>query len=372
MKWIFAVSLLLIAYTYAGYPLWLWVRARWRPQPVHTAAIFPSVSIVLAVHNEAEALPAKLRNLADLDYPPDRLEVVIVSDGSTDGTNQILAAQAEKRLSVVFSREHLGKGSALNRGVQAASGAIVVFTDARQRLAADALRHLVRNFADPSVGCVSGELMLGEPGATACAQGVGLYWSIEKKIRQWESVTGSVVGATGALYAVRRELIVPLPPGTILDDVYIPLHVARHGARVAFEPAARAWDVVTPSPQQEFRRKVRTLTGNYQLVQLAPWLLSRANPVRFKFVSHKLCRLLAPFALAGVLCSSVLLEGPLYRLALVLQLLFYGLGLLAMARRKLGGATRLAHVALAFLMLNTAAVVAFVNFVTRKKEVWVR
>ncbi len=158
--------------------------------------------------------------------------------------------------------------------------------DARQRVATDSLKTLVESFADPAVGCVSGALMLGD-GEETSPRGVGSYWKLEKAIRYWESTGGSTVGATGALYAVRRTLVPHLPTGIILDDVFIPMEVARRGARVIFEPRALAWDSLPSKPKQEFRRKVRTLFGNYQLLRMAPWLLTTANPLRFEFVSHK-------------------------------------------------------------------------------------
>jgi cellulose synthase/poly-beta-1,6-N-acetylglucosamine synthase-like glycosyltransferase len=371
MKWVFWLSLSLIIYTYLGYPLWLWLRRLWRTRPVVSAPILPSISVIMALHNEAEVLPRKLCNLLEIDYPTDRCEIVVVSDGSTDATNRILAAAAEERLQVLTLPQRQGKASALNCGIQAAKGEIVVFTDARQLIEPSAVRCLVANFADPEVGCVSGELLLGEPEAAPSVNGVGVYWDIEKKIRQCESASGSVIGATGALYAIRRELAVPLPPGTILDDVYLPLHVVRLGSRVIFEPRAKAFDDLAPGGR-EFRRKVRTLTGNYQLLQLAPWLLTRTNPVRFEFVCHKLLRLVVPFALASVLVSSLLLEGGFFRFASLLQLLFYGLATLATFRTPPGVLSRLANLSFAFVLLNTAAAVAFAYFMTGKKEVWAR
>jgi len=165
-----------------------------------------------------------------------------------------------------------------------------------------------------------------------------------------ESASGSVVGATGALYAVRRQLLVPVPPGTILDDVYIPMQVARQGSRVIFVPSARAWDIGDQGSGHEFSRKVRTLTGNYQLVQLAPWLLTRSNPLRFEFISHKLLRLFAPFALAAAFLASLILTQPIYRIALVLQLAFYALSVIAMMNLARGPLARVADAASTFVV----------------------
>lgn len=371
MRWVFWASVLAILYTYAGYPFWLWVRSQWRPSPVRKAPIVPSVSIIMAVHNEERVLSQKLHNLFALHYLEDRLEIIVVSDGSTDETNKILTAQKHPSLRVILRPRHEGKAPALNQAIQRARGEIVIFTDARQRIEPEALNWLAADFSDPIVGCVSGELMLGNPDTGTALEGVGLYWRIEKKIREWESAAGSMVGATGGLYAVRRKLLVPLPSNTILDDVYIPLHVARQGYRVVFEPHARAWDSMPTSPKHEFRRKVRTLTGNYQLLQLAPWLLSRSNPVRFEFVSHKMLRLLAPLALAATFLSALFLQGGVYSVALGVQLAFYILGALAGVDLRIGFLERLSSAVFAFILMNTAAIVALVKFLSRK-QVWIR
>ena len=235
---------------------------------------------------------------------------------------------------------------------------------------ADSLKTLVESFADPTVGCVSGALMLGD-GEETSPRGVGSYWRMEKSIRYWESTGGSTVGATGALYAVRRNLVPHLPSGIILDDVFIPMEVARRGARVIFEPRALVWDNLPSSPKQEFRRKVRTLYGNYQLLRLAPWLLTTVNPLRFEFVSHKVCRLAVPFALIGMILSSVFLSGFIYRFPLAAAIGVGTLGALASVRVPLGIVSRLTDLALAFVLLNTAAIVAFFYFAVGKKRVWV-
>jgi cellulose synthase/poly-beta-1,6-N-acetylglucosamine synthase-like glycosyltransferase len=199
---------------------------------------------------------------------------------------------------------------------------------------------------------------------------MGLYWMIEKKIRELESNCGSVVGATGALYAVRRNLLTPIPRGTVLDDVFIPMNVVRQGFRVVFNSRAHAWDLADQGLDREFSRKVRTLSGNYQLLQLAPWLLSRTNPILLEFVSHKLLRLAVPFALVTALVASFFLRGTIYRIALCGQLSLYALAGISLTRIARGLLARVADAAFTFVVLNTAAGVAFAKFVTGRKIAW--
>lgn len=371
MRWFFWTSAAALAYTYCGYPAWLWLRSRIRRRPVRTAAFAPSISIVVVVRNEGEVIERKLKNLLHLNYPPELSEIVVVSDGSSDATNDILNYHAaDCRVRTVLNSESRGKAASLNDAIAAARGEIVVFTDARQQIEPEALRLLMEMFGDSHVGCASGELMLGDPGTGETARGMGLYWRIEKKVREMESASASVVGATGALYAVRRTLLVPVPPEAILDDVYIPMHVARQGFRVIFAPEARAWDVADQGSEREFSRKVRTLSGNYQLLQLAPWLLTAENPLRFEFISHKLLRLIAPFLLIAAFVSTVALQQPVYRVALAMQVAFYALGLLALMKVAKGPLARVADAARTFIVLNTAALVAFLKFVSGRKVSW--
>jgi poly-beta-1,6-N-acetyl-D-glucosamine synthase len=373
MKWVFWSAVAVIAYTYAGYPLWLWVRSRFKPWPVQTGVFEPLVSIVMIVRNEEKAVARKLENLLSLDYPEQSTQIVVVSDGSTDGTESILREYARNtRVHVVLNQLSRGKASGLNDALELANGQIVVFTDVRQMLEAQGLRLLVMDFADPQVGCVSGELMLGDPEAGEKNRGMGLYWRIEKMIRDLESASGSVVGATGAFYGVRRELLQPIPPETLLDDVFIPMQVVKAGKRVIFEPKARAWDLPDQGTEREFSRKVRTLSGNYQLLQLQPWLLSGKNAIRFEFVSHKLLRLMVPFALVAAFVACAMIPQTFYRAALVLQVAFYALSLVGLAGVKLGPMARASDAAFTFVVLNTAAVVAFANFVTGRKAAWTR
>ena len=374
MTLVFWAAAVVVGYAYAGYPLWLWWRAQFWPRPVRRGPFQPSVSILMVVRNEESVLREKLRNLSELDYPAERCQIVVVSDGSTDGTEAILREHArDPRVHVLLNQLSGGKACGLNDGMQLATGDVVLFTDARQKIEAQALRLMMESFADAEVGAVSGELMLGLPGVGETGQGMGLYWRIEKQVRELEAASGSVVGATGALYAVRRELVPQLPADTILDDVLIPMNVARQGARVVFDPRAKAWDAPNLGKDREFRRKVRTLTGNYQLLQVAPWLLSAKNPIRFEFVSHKLLRLAVPFALLALLITPLFLPGPFYRLAFWAQAAFYGLSALGWTGWKLGAVSRLADPAFTLVSLNAAALAAFANFITgHTTTVWMQ
>lgn len=341
MDGVFWGSACVILYTYAGYPLLLAAWARLRPCPARAASFeavrdWPSVSIILAARNEAARLPARLSNLLDLTYPGAR-EIVVVSDGSTDGTAEavraVLASRGAGDDAVrLIERPAGGKPLALNAGVEAASGEILVFADARQRFSSDALLHLVANFTDERVGGVTGQLVLdceasGQADSTV-ADGVGLYWKYEKWLRRKESAVWSTLGATGAIYALRRRLWRPLPAETLLDDVLAPMRAVLAGYRIVFEERAVAWDRTSPDGEAESRRKTRTLAGNYQILGQEPrLLLPVVNPVWLQYVSHKIGRLVVPWALLTLFVSNMFLAetGWLYTAALTVQVGFYGL-----------------------------------------------
>jgi cellulose synthase/poly-beta-1,6-N-acetylglucosamine synthase-like glycosyltransferase len=369
MKLLFWLCLALIAYAYFGYALWLWLYARLRRRPILRGRITPSVSIIIAARNEEASLPAKLENLRFLDYPQEQLQIIVASDGSTDGTANILRDQANHIVPVILEQSN-GKACALNEAVKFAMGDILVFLDARQAIDANAVSELVACFADPEVGAVSGELLLETAPGLPSANALGIYWKIEKTVRKLESASGSVVGVTGAIYAIRRECYAEIPRGTLLDDVFVPMNVARMGKRVLFQPSAIARDRLFSEKGKEFSRKVRTLTGNYQLLRLAPWLLSPANPLLFRFVSHKLLRLLVPLLLVLMLVASAMSKGPFFGAVFWLQMLFYILAILGILSPS---TTRFKPIAIAntFVMLNAAAALAFYNFAVGRNRVWV-
>jgi cellulose synthase/poly-beta-1,6-N-acetylglucosamine synthase-like glycosyltransferase len=313
-----------IGYVYFGYPVLLMIWRRLAARPVKKTYHEPPVTIVIAAHDERQRLERKLKNCLALDYPKSKLQTVVSLDGPTDGSERLVEKYSDQNVEMVHSKEHTGKAGALNRAMKLARGEIVVFADVRQTFANNAIRELVANFADESVGAVSGELMLSDEPGKAVASDVGLYWRYEKAIRSLESDIHSVAGATGAIYAIRRELYEELPAGTLLDDVLTPMRIVLKGKRTLLDPAAKAYDQVACCPLAEYPRKVRTLAGNYQLVKHCPEsLLPWRNPIFVQFASHKLGRLLVPWALLVLLASNLLLLRGLYVVTLLLQVAWY-------------------------------------------------
>jgi len=288
----------------------------------------PTVTVVIAVRKERGHLARRVENILTQDYPADRLDMVVVCNGSVDGSEDIAraVAAANPRLRVLVSPAEQGKAGAVNMGVGAARGDVIVFADARQVFAPDAVAALVQPFEDLGVGAVTGRLVV-DRGELASVEGVRFYWGLETRLRQAESRTGSVVGATGAIYGIRRTLFPGIPVNLILDDVYVPMRIAMSGRRVVMEPGAVAYDVPAGDQQLEYVRKRRTMVGNLQLVRALPAVLSpRQNPLFVRFVSHKLLRLLAPFCFVAMLFVSAAVGAPLYRIIFAAQLALYAAG----------------------------------------------
>lgn len=365
---IFWAALALLFYTYVGYPVCIALWSRLRPRPVRRGAATPSVAIVVVVHNEDGRVERKLATCLAQDYPADRLRVVVASDGSTDGTNARVAGWADRKVTLLAFPTRRGKAACLNDAIATCTEEIVVLTDARQMLNPEAVRCLVENLADPDIGAVSGELMLVRDDMTPFGEGVDAYWRYEKFIRQREGLVHSAPGATGALYAIRRSCFAPIPPDTILDDVAIPMQAVRAGLRVVFDTRAHAYDQASKSPAQERVRKVRTLAGNYQLIARMPWLLVPfVNPIAVQFVSHKVLRLVAPFAMAALLLANLALApaSPGYAVFLALQLAGYALPLVGRAVPAVAG-LKVTKIASAFILLNAYAVLGLVQFLSQR------
>jgi len=371
VKTIFWLSLIGITYTYVGYPVLIWAVASVWPRPWAVAPITPSISIVLAVHNGVSLLAGKIEHLLGLDYNNIK-EIIVVSDGSNDGTAELLSCQQHPRFNALVLKKHRGKAVAVNAGVAEATADIIVFVDIRPEIAPGAIRQLVSNFADSKVGCVCGNLKLRQQGhdLTVAAVG-GFYWRYEQWIRTCESLNDSPVGVYGGFYAVRRDLVVPLPEGIILDDMFQPLSIIRQGYRSVVDPNAYVYDTWPKQIEGEFHRKVRTLAGNFQLFQLMPWTLTPQNRVLFQFVSHKVMRLIVPYLLIGMLVSAIVLSGGslFYAAFAVLQLVAWCVAI-ASLRYKIPLLHRVAAPAGALFVLNAAAVVGLYKFLFTPGSLW--
>ncbi len=362
-------SLLLLGYTYAGYPLLMALWAKLLPRPVKSRADYlPKVSVCLVAYNGERYLLQKLASLQQLDYPPELLEILVYSDGSRDATERLARefAETDPRVRVLAGSERLGKPTGLNRLAAAASGEVLLMTDVRQPLAPRALRALLEPLADPAIGCVSGSLVLaGDTGPSA-------YWRYEKSIRGFEARVGCMVGVSGSLYAIRRADFHDLPSDVLLDDMFVPLRTAGDRKRIILSHEAEAYDEAY-GDEQEFGRKVRTLAGNYQLVAKLPWLLLPfRNPVWFQLVSHKLLRLLCPFALLVLLWASLWLslsaelsplERTFWQALSAGQILFYVLAACGARAGRLGSLAR------TFMVLNAAAVLGLWRFLRGTQRV---
>jgi biofilm PGA synthesis N-glycosyltransferase PgaC len=366
----------LLGYIYFGYPAMLACRPR-RRIAMGKSGWTPRVSIVVVAHNEEAHIAARIENLQGLDYPPDRCEILVGSDGSRDHTVRLARRFISNRVHVQAFRQRRGKPAVLNELVACASGEIVVFADARQSFATDALRRLVAPFADPSVGGVSGELMIAEvPGSTAAARGTGFYWRYEKFIRSRESRSTSTVGATGAIYAIRRPLFEPVPEDTILDDVLIPMRIVRRGFLVVLERGARAFDQAASTAMHEYARKVRTIAGTFQLFARERWLLNPwANPLWFETVSHKGLRLLLPILHATLFVANALLAtaAALFQVTFAAQVAFYAAAILGWLWRRTGRRPVVVAIPLAMCLLLGATAAGFLRFITgRQRVTWDR
>ncbi len=353
-----------LAYTFAGYGVLMALLARGRTGKSATHTAEPDVCVVVVAHNEEARIAARIGNLLASDYPPGKLRVLLVSDGSTDATAARAQESDPARVTVISQPARSGKAAGLNAALAQADAGIIVLTDARQRFAPDAIARLVAHFADPAIGAVSGSLEIDAAG-TATGAGVDAYWRYEKRLRAAESRVDSCIGCTGAIYAIRRRLFTPIPADTLLDDVVIPMRIAAGGARVIHDPAALAFDPQTLDPASEQRRKQRTLAGNFQMLFRHPgWLLPWRHRLWWQLISHKYLRLAAPLFLLAAFTSNVALAvHPFYQAILAAQALFYT----AAALGFLPGLRRLRALALpaGFVFLNLMTLRGLYHYLTR-------
>jgi glycosyltransferase involved in cell wall biosynthesis len=369
---LFWAAAALISYTYAVFPALVLARARLRPRGHQSAPITPTISVVIAAHEEEAVIADKVENLLGLDYPADKLQVLIASDGSTDGT--VAAARAgaagDDRVEVL-DLPRTGKAGALNSAVERATGELLVFSDANSMFAPDALRRLAAPFADPSVGGVAGDQRyLPDPEDGGVAKGERGYWDLDRAIKQAESDAGNVISATGAIYAVRRSLFGPVPDG-VTDDFATSTAVIAQGRRLIFAPDAIAYERVGGTAEIEYGRKVRVMTRGLNGVVLRRGLLDPRSHgfYAIQLLSHKVLRRLMAVPLLVLAATALRLarRGPFYFLAAAAQSAVYGLGAAGLL---LGRSAVSRHRVLAlpayFCLVNLASLQAAANVVRRR------
>lgn len=362
---IFLLSAAFILYVVFGYPLLLDLRARHAARPIARHFEPKTVTVLMSVHNGEEWIRAKLESILALDYPRDLMQVLVISDGSTDRTEEIATGFAAEGVEVI-GIEHAGKAMALNVGMKRARGEILFFTDVRQPLHPGCLKSLVSCLGDPQVGAACGHvLFIGD------AEGahMGMYWRYEKWIRNNHSRLDSILAGTGCIYAMRRSLAVPIPPEILLDDSYLPLSARLRGYRFILDPGAIAYEYPN-SLEMEFHRKVRTLAGIYQLTAHFPALIRPGNGLWLHFLSYKLARLLLPFAVLSLTASTFGLPGAWRAAAIAAQALFYGLAAIEPWIPRQWTARRAASVCRTFVVLMAASLCAVSIFFVPSHRLW--
>lgn len=375
---LFWTALGVIVWAFAGFPLLLLLRGLLQRRSITKGTITPRVSLVIVVHNEAEAIEAKLDNVYGMDYPSDKLEVIIASDGSDDGTNELVGKYVPRGLRLLtFPRS--GKIPALNAAVAQASGEILVFSDANSMYRPDALHALVAPFADPTVGAVGGDQRyVSNSGRHVAGFGEGLYWNFDRLLKTMQSRAGNMTSATGAIHAIRRELFRPVPLG-VSDDFVISTRAIAQGYRLVFEPNAVAYESITPSHQAEFNRKMRVIVRGLRAVWTVRELF---NPWRHQFYavqlfSHKVLRWSVSWSAILLFAASISLYdvSSFYRWLAQAQILFYGCALAAWVLRTSALARhryfKFLCVPLYFCLANYAALRAWMQFFGgRRVDVW--
>ena len=371
--WAFAMLGLgggLILYIVAIYPAVLaFGRFRRAPAVRKDLGFRPTVSVLLAVHNGDRFLEDKLESLLALEYPEGKLQIIVISDGSTDGTDRVAERFAPRGVQLVRI-PRAGKAAALNAGMRIAAGEILFFTDVRQKLDSRALIHLAANFADPSIGAVTGELRYLEFASLGEQADFGLYWRYELWVRLHHSAMDSMFAATGCIYAARRFLVDPIPPDTLADDAVIPLRAFLRGYRVVMDPEAIAFDYPT-APGNEFRRRLRTLAGLCQVFARMPELFTSRNRMRLAFLSHKFSRLALPWALVLAFAGTVGLPHSPWRTAVLIAWVMAAVcSLVDFAVPRTFFLKRVTSPVRTFLAMNVAALASPVVFVLPPGKLW--
>jgi cellulose synthase/poly-beta-1,6-N-acetylglucosamine synthase-like glycosyltransferase len=368
---VFWSSLYLIVYIYLGYPLCVFMWGRFKDKSVKKQDWEPYVTILIAAYNEEGHIGPTIENKLSLDYPPDKLEVVVISDESNDKTDEIVSAY-KNRVKLIRQQPRAGKTAALNLAVPETKGEILVFSDANSIYAEDALRKIVRNFKDPNVGYVTGKMIYTSPDGSLIGDGCSTYMKYENLIRRWETRIGSIVGVDGGIDAVRRPLYKRMSPDQ-LPDFVLPLHVVSQGYRVVFEPDALLRESSLKRPADEYKMRVRvSLRAMWALYDMRHLLSFRKERCfAWQLWSHKVLRYLCFIFLISALVSNfmIVFNGLTYTLLLFLQIGCYTIALIKPAQEKRVISNRLFKLIHYFVLINMAAAHAFVRFAAGKKQV---
>jgi len=362
-------AVFLFLYPIIFYPPLIALLARLFPRPIQKSLreILPSVTIITPAYNEEKVISEKIRNTLSLDYPDGRMELIIASDGSDDRTVELVRATHDHRIQLLDFRERRGKLSVLKEVVGKSSGEIIVFSDASAILAPDALKKLVANFADPTVGCVSGRYVIRHdvtPLLDGRSVGERGYFEFEVFQRTKESLFYSTLGAHGAFYGIRRNLFPDIPSDVVNDDFVIPMEIVKKGYRTVYEDQALVFEIHQATISGEFKRRIRISHGNFQQIVLLHSLLGLRYPrVALVFWSHKVLRIFQPFYLIGILLLPLVIGGPLYRAFFLLQVLFYALGGLSIIFRL---SSKLFAVPLYFVLGNAAILGGLLRYLKRR------
>jgi len=372
MKLLFWVSVVGIFYTYFGYPIILWLIAKIKPNPLNKSNITPDISIIIAAYNEEDVIGERIENILTSDYPNNKREIIVSSDGSTDATNEIVKklSSIHSNVRLVVSEKRRGKAYALNMAIPQAKGEILVFTDANTNFERSTLRKLVRALADIRVGCVAGRKVIYGKGKNREAE--GFYWKYENFLKTLETLVHSCMGADGAIYAIRKRLYCfPDPNRGYSDDGMISMYVICQGYRLVYEPDAKAYETTSSSPWKEYKRKIRTLSGGLEwMASLWRLLVPFRSPVWWQLFSHRLLRFMLPFFITGLMVSSAYLgmfcsHGlSIYSLAFMVLLTIYGFGLSSI----LGCSNKICRVCFYFGYMNFSFLSALIRFLTRNSE----
>jgi len=395
IAFVFWLCIILIVYVYALYPAILWFLARFFSKPIqiikHGESPLPSVTLLISAYNEEAVISEKLENSLAIDYPNTRLQILVAVDGQEDHTYEIVQSFAGKGIEQSYSSQRVGKINAIHRAVQVAKGEIIVLTDANTFLSPDAMRRLVAPLTDPAVGAVSGAKVIQRQ-EDSLANSEGLYWKYESFIKEQETRLGSCTAASGELFAFRRDLFEPPPPGVINDDFFMAMQILRKGYRVVYTPSAMAYERISPSTRDEITRRSRIVAGRYQALWMGARLLPLKKPMLvWQVLSHKFLRPVVPFAMFGALLTNIAaiawpvkdtayawlqLTGSVGWFWLGLQVLFYGLAWLGNRleqTRNVSGLAKLLYLPAYLVNSNLAAVSGLILYLSgRQTNLWQR